>query len=118
MTFIIRQITLFGLISTVCSQNLFQKNDDFEDMFCENEMIPLGIKTTSRECAKSCSLNILCTGFFYDDDRYCFLTEEHMSDVNTCSFRKGRYYTNMGTNLFFYFKSSQVSIINLNIQTF
>jgi len=103
MTFIRRHNTLFGFISTACSQNLFQKNEDFENVFCGNKMIPLGIKRTSRECGKSCSLNILCTGFFYDYDKYCFLTEEHMSDVNTCSFRESW----VRTSFLFQIKSSE-----------
>ena len=76
--------------------NIFLKHADFEDTFCEYKMIARGITRSLIECASLCSLNVLCTGFFYDDGKYCFLTEEHMSDENHCSFQKGHYYTNLG----------------------
>jgi len=96
MVFLSSQITLFGVIASVSSQNIFLKHADFEATFCEDKMIARGITRSLIECASLCSLNILCTGFFYDDGKYCFLTEEHMSDKTTCSFRKGHYYTNLG----------------------
>ena len=101
MVFITKNISFVGLIFTVYGNSIFLKNQDFEDMFCVDKMIPRGLKRSLNECASLCSLYILCTGFFYDDDKYCFLTEEHLSDVNICSFREGHYYTNMGRSLLF-----------------
>ena len=94
MAFIARKFILCVLISTLGGQTLFHKRVEFENVFCENKMIPHGIKRSSRDCAKMCSLHTLCTGFFFDSENYCFLTEEQLTDANTCSFREGRYYTN------------------------
>jgi len=97
MIVIERHITLtLSLIFTVCSESLFQTNEVFKDTFCENRMIPRGIKRSLMECASLCSLTNLCTGFFFDDEKNCFVAEEQLSDVNTCSFREGRYYTKLG----------------------
>jgi len=89
-------IIFVGFISAVQGNSLFYKNDDFEDMFCADKMIPHGIKRSLTECASLCSLNDVSTGYFFDDENYCSLTEEHMSDVDTCVFREGNYYTKLG----------------------
>lgn len=100
MVFFASHITLFGLIAGVSSYNLFQKSEDFEDTFCANKMIPHGIKRSPRECARLCSLNSLCTGFFFDFENNCYLTEEQLLDVNSCSIRIGHYYTSLGMLIF------------------
>jgi len=100
MVYITRYIAFLELICTVFSNSIFHKKDDFENIFCEDKMIPRGIKRSFRECASLCSLNYMCTGFFFGNAKYCFSTEEQVLNVSTCSFREGNYYVKMGMFVF------------------
>jgi len=93
MYFIAKHITLFGLMSTVCCKVLFQKfYKDFDNTFCAHKILPHGMATSSTECAKLCFQMNWCTGFLFDEEKYCFLTEEQLSHINACSFQTGSYF--------------------------
>ena len=117
MYFFAIQIILFGLVSTVCCKILFQKNEDFDNTFCVDKMLPHGETRSSIECANLCSQINLCTGFFFDEERYCFLTEEYMSNVNACSFRKGRYFINLGMFFSVIWSYSKLAFIHRDKQS-
>jgi len=96
MKFIQRKFIFLCLISNLKCQNIFQKKEDLANTFCENQMIPYGIKRSLIECARFCSLNYMCTGFFFDNAKYCFSTEKQVLNVSTCSFREGIHYVKIG----------------------